>query len=140
MKYFLPTLIVLPVLELYVLIKAGSSVGALNTVGLVIFTALIGLVLLRNQGFKTLVIARNKIINSELPIEEILTGIFLAIGGMLLLIPGFITDFFGLMCLVPWSRNIIFSLFSITFSPESNFSSEKNNKQDWIEGEYKEDK
>ena len=61
MKYFLPTLIVLPVLELYVLIKAGSSVGALNTVGLVIFTALIGLVLLRNQGFKTLVIARNKI-------------------------------------------------------------------------------
>ena len=97
MKYLLPTFIVLPILEMYVLISVGSNIGAFNTILLVLLTALIGLALLRVQGFRTLINARNKLGMAQLPAEEMITGIFLAIGGALLLTPGFITDFFGLL-------------------------------------------
>ena len=95
MKYFLPIFIGLPILEMYILIQVGTSIGAFNTIALVLLTAVIGLVLLRQQGFQTLMNARNKLMHSELPAEEIVTGIFLAIGGALLLTPGFVTDAIG---------------------------------------------
>jgi len=88
MKYLLPTFIVLPILEMYVLIRVGSNIGAFNTILLVLLTALIGFALLRVQGFRTLMNARNKLGMAQLPAEEIITGIFLAIGGALLLTPG----------------------------------------------------
>ena len=97
MKYFLPSFIVLPILEMYILIEVGGFIGALNTIGLVLLTALLGLMLLRQQGFRTLLNARNKLMQAEVPTEEIVTGIFLAVGGALLLTPGFVTDFIGFM-------------------------------------------
>ena len=113
MKYFLPSFIVLPILEMYILIEVGSFIGALNTIGLVLLTALLGLILLRQQGFRTLLNARNKLMQAELPAEEIVTGIFLAIGGALLLTPGFVTDFIGFMCLLPFTRRLLLSLIHI---------------------------
>ena len=140
MKYFLPSFIVLPILEMYILIEVGSFIGALNTIGLVLLTALMGLILLRQQGFRTLLNARNKLMQAELPAEEIVTGIFLAIGGALLLTPGFVTDFIGFMCLLPFTRRLLMSQIATSFFNVSGFSEQKEQKQgNWIEGEYKKD-
>ena len=138
MKYFLPSFIVLPILEMYILIEVGSLIGAFNTIGLVLLTALLGLILLRQQGFQTLLNARNKLLQAELPTEEIVTGIFLAVGGALLLTPGFVTDFIGFMCLLPFTRRFLMSLIATSFFDVSGFSQQKDEKQrNWIEGEYK---
>ena len=138
MKYFLPSFIVLPILEMYILIEVGSFIGAFNTIGLVLLTALLGLILLRQQGFQTLLNARNKLLQAELPTEEIVTGIFLAVGGALLLTPGFVTDFIGFMCLLPFTRRFLMSLITTSFFDVSGFSQQKDEKKgNWIEGEYK---
>ena len=81
MRFLLPSLLVLPVLEMYVLIKVGAQIGAMTTIFLVLLTAFAGLFLLRQQGFRTLFTAKTKIERSELPLEEIFAGIFLAVGG-----------------------------------------------------------
>jgi len=141
MKYLLPAFLILPILEMYVLIKVGANIGAFNTVLLVLLTAMIGLSLLRYQGFKTLVNARNKLEKAQLPTDEILTGIFLAVGGALLLTPGFVTDTLGLFCLIPVTRAFIINLFFsnlTTFQSPNMTKSSSNN--DWIEGEFKKDK
>jgi UPF0716 protein FxsA len=129
MKYFLPSFIVLPILEMYILIEVGGFIGALNTIGLVLLTALLGLMLLRQQGFRTLLNARNKLIQAELPTDEIVTGIFLAIGGALLLTPGFVTDFIGFMCLLPFTRRFLMSQIATSFFGVSGFSQKKEEKQ-----------
>ena len=141
MKYLLPSFIVLPILEMYVLIKVGGNLGALNTVLLVLLTALIGVALLRVQGFRTLMNAKNKLGMAQLPAEEIITGIFLAIGGALLLTPGFITDIFGFLCLVPLTRRILLKVFLNNLRPFEVVNESKSEaKQDWIEGEFDKDK
>ena len=99
MKYLIPTLLVLPLLEIFVLIEVGSYIGALSTIGLVLLTAVLGLVLLRHEGLTAINKARNKLLNEEMPAEEIFTGFFLAIGGLLLITPGFVTDLVGFFCL-----------------------------------------
>jgi len=141
MRYLLPTFIVLPILEMYVLIKVGGNLGALNTVLLVLLTALIGVALLRVQGFRTLMNAKNKLGVAQLPAEEIITGIFLAIGGALLLTPGFITDIIGFLCLIPYTRRIFLKLFLNNLSPFEVVNERKDEvKKDWIEGEFDKDK
>ena len=141
MKYLLPTFIILPILEMYVLIKVGGFIGAFSTIILVLLTAFVGLMLLRVQGFKTLLNARRKMQRSELPTQEIFSGFFLAIGGALLLTPGFITDIIGFLCIFPITRTYILgwimqSFIAKTFSGFNNAKSDN----DWIEGEYKKHK
>ena len=141
MKYLLPTFIVLPILEMYVLIRVGSNIGAFNTILLVLLTALIGFALLRVQGFRTLMNARNKLGMAQLPAEEIITGIFLAIGGALLLTPGFITDLFGLLCLVPVTRRFLLKIVLTNLTGFGVVNETKGAvKKDWIEGEFDKDK
>jgi UPF0716 protein FxsA len=140
-RYLLPTFIALPILEMYVLIKVGGNLGALNTVLLVLLTALIGVALLRVQGFRTLMNAKNKLGVAQLPAEEIITGIFLAIGGALLLTPGFITDIIGFLCLIPSTRRIFLKLFLNNLSPFEVVNQRKDEvTKDWIEGEFDKDK
>ena len=141
MKYLLPTFIVLPILEMYVLISVGSNIGAFNTILLVLLTALIGFALLRIQGFRTLINARNKLGMAQLPAEEMITGIFLAIGGALLLTPGFITDLFGLLCLVPVTRRFLLKIALTNLTGFGVVNESKGAvKKDWIEGEFDKDK
>jgi UPF0716 protein FxsA len=141
MKYLLPTFIVLPILEMYVLIRVGSNIGAFNTILLVLLTALIGVALLRVQGFRTLMNARNKLGMAQLPAEEIITGIFLAIGGALLLTPGFITDLFGLLCLVPVTRRFLLKIVLTNLTGFGVVNETKGAvRKDWIEGEFDKDK
>jgi len=123
---------------MYILIKVGAQIGALNTIILVLLTAFLGLYLLRQEGFKTLFNARKKIQRAELPLEEVFAGLFLAVGGALLLTPGFVTDFIGFLCLFPFSRNFLITSISSYFFHSYGFKNKKENSNpDWIEGEYK---
>jgi UPF0716 protein FxsA len=107
MRPFLILFIVLPILEMWVLITVGEKIGALPTIGLVLLTAVVGLALLRRQGISTLMRAQEKMRAGEVPAKEMAEGIFLAVGGALLLTPGFITDTLGFICLIPGLRQLV---------------------------------
>lgn len=99
--------IVIPVVEMWLLIQVGSRIGAWTTIGLVLLTAMIGLALLKRQGLATLMRANQRMNAGELPAQEMVEGIFLAVGGALLLTPGFITDAIGFACLIPGLRQVL---------------------------------
>jgi UPF0716 protein FxsA len=99
--------VVTPIFEMLLLIEVGSKIGALNTVGLVLLTAMIGLALLRKQGLDTLLRANQKINSGEVPAQEMAEGLALAAGGALLLTPGFITDGIGFCLLLPFTRQLL---------------------------------
>ena len=96
--------IVVPLVELYLIIEVGSVIGALWTVLLVVLTAVIGVSLLRIQGFNTLNRARQNMEMGTLPAMEMMEGMILAVGGAFLITPGFITDTLGFLCLIPATR------------------------------------
>ena len=137
--------ILLPMAELWLLIKVGSAIGPLTTVLTVIFTALLGVTLLRIQGFSALLRAQQKMAAGELPAEELVQGVFLAAGGLLLLVPGFITDAVGFLCLTPGIRSMLVGgllkrsrgrvFMAGGFS--ANDSASKTPAPDVIEGEYR---
>ncbi|MRI33497.1 hypothetical protein EOPP23_10920 [Endozoicomonas sp. OPT23] len=101
--------VVLPILEMITLIKVGGSIGALNTVALVILGMFAGGTIIRTEGVKTLMKAREKMNFGEMPAVEMLEGLMIAIGGLFLIFPGFITDFFGILLLIPFVRKLILS-------------------------------
>ncbi|MDR9424690.1 MAG: FxsA family protein [Marinobacter sp.] len=105
MPVFLFLFIIMPVTELAVLIQVGSVIGVMNTIGLVLLTAVVGAWLLRQQGLATLLRANERLNSGELPAKEVAEGLILAVGGAMLLTPGFITDTFGFLCLIPGSRH-----------------------------------
>ncbi|MDD8060158.1 MULTISPECIES: FxsA family protein [Shewanella] len=96
--------VLVPVVELNVLIEVASSIGSWTTVGLVLFTAVVGVSLVRSQGLSTLMTVQQKLARGEAPGQEIVEGMMLAAAGVLLLIPGFVTDFIGLILLTPFTR------------------------------------
>jgi UPF0716 protein FxsA len=99
--------VVVPMVELYLIIKVGDAIGALWTVMLVIMTAIIGVQMLKIQGISTLQRARTSIDRGSLPAMEMMEGLLLAVGGVLLITPGFITDTLGFLCLIPATRQAI---------------------------------
>ena len=98
MRAFLFLFLLFPILELAVLIQVGSAIGVLPTLLLVIGTAVLGSVLLRVAGVATAWRAREKLARGEMPEQEMFEGLLIAVGGGLLLLPGFISDVFGLLC------------------------------------------
>jgi UPF0716 protein FxsA len=94
----------IPLVEMIILIEVGSAIGALPTVLLVVFTAIVGVWLLRLEGIATLHRVQAKLANGQIPETELLEGIMLIVGGALLLTPGFATDFIGFVCLIPGLR------------------------------------
>ena len=107
MRPLLLMFIVIPILEMWLLITVGREIGALPTIGLVFLTAIVGLALLRRQGISTVLRAQQKMQTGELPAREMVEGIFLAVGGALLLTPGFFTDALGFACLIPGLRQLL---------------------------------
>jgi UPF0716 protein FxsA len=103
--------IVVPLVELYLIIEVGSHIGALWTVLIVIMTAVIGVQLLRIQGFNTLSRAQQSMAQGSMPAMEMMEGIVLAVGGALLITPGFITDTLGFLCLIPVTRRAMIRYF-----------------------------
>lgn len=107
MRLLFSLFIILPILEMWVLIEVGSVIGALPTVGMVLLTAVIGAALLKQQGLSTLTRAQARLDSGQVPATEILEGLMLAVGGALLLTPGFITDAIGFCCLLPFTRRAL---------------------------------
>lgn len=107
MRAFLFLFLVFPLLELAVLIQVGSAIGVLPTLLLVIGSAVLGSLLLRVAGIATAWRAREKLARGELPEQEVLEGLLIAVGGGLLLLPGFISDVFGVLCLIPFTRRLL---------------------------------
>jgi len=99
--------VVMPIIEMMVLFEVGSRIGAMYTIGLVLLTAVIGINILKQQGFSTLTRAQQRLNNGELPAQELLEGFMLAIGGALLLTPGFVTDAIGFTLLMPFTRKAL---------------------------------
>lgn len=96
-----------PLVEIYFLIQVGQEIGAFSTVLLCILTAALGAILLRIQGILTLMNAREKLRQGEIPADNLLEGLILLIAGVLLLTPGFVTDVIGFLCLVPSLRSMM---------------------------------
>jgi UPF0716 protein FxsA len=99
--------VIMPIVEMWLLITVGQQIGTLPTIGLVLLTAFIGISLLRYQGAMTLLKARMKMSSGEMPAREMADGLFFAVGGALLLTPGFVTDAIGFACLTPGIRTVI---------------------------------
>ncbi|MGV8919627.1 MAG: FxsA family protein [Pseudomonas sp.] len=107
MRVFLFLFLLFPVLELFVLVKVGMAIGFLPTFLLVVATSMLGLFLIRVAGFATALRARESLARGELPAEQMLEGLMVAVGGGLLLLPGFISDVLGLLCLLPVTRRVL---------------------------------
>lgn len=101
----------IPLVEIYVLLEVGGVIGALPTVALVVFTAVLGAVLIRAQGFATIARVQQSLDRGEIPAVPMLEGAFLLVAGALLLTPGFVTDTIGFLCLVPPLRRWLIERF-----------------------------
>ena len=93
-----------PIVEMWILIEVGVWIGALPTIALVVLTATLGLSLLKRQGLSTLMRARRKMDKGSIPSSELVSGVMIAVGGALLLTPGFVTDAIGFALLIPQTR------------------------------------
>ena len=130
MNAFLLLLIGIPILEIYLFIKIGSQIGAFNTISLIFITAFIGVIYARYEGFNTLKSAMSQLVKNELPIYEIISGAALAFAALLLIIPGFATDIFGLLIIFPLTRKLFFKKIS------TKYSRNNHKKEDFINGEF----
>ncbi len=99
--------LIIPIVEIFILIKSGEIIGIFPTIILVILTAVIGAALLRQQGLSTLARFQKNMSQGKLPAQELVEGILLAVGGALLMTPGFVTDTIGFLCLLPFSRKLM---------------------------------
>ncbi len=111
MPLFFVLFVIMPIIEMSVLISVGARIGALNTIALVLLSAVIGSYLLRQQGLETLLRAKQRLDGGELPAQEMVEGIIIAVGAALLITPGFVTDFMGLLCLIPAFRRAVYERF-----------------------------
>ncbi len=111
MNTFFLIFIGLPALEIFLLIKIGGEIGALNTLALIFLTAIIGIYYARIQGIETLRSGLKNLYQNKLPIYELISGASIAFASILLIIPGFFTDTVGFLLLIPFSRRMIIKLF-----------------------------
>ena len=129
MNTLLLLIVSIPIIEIYLFIKIGSQIGAFYTISLIFITAFLGIIYARYEGFNTLKSGMSQVINNELPIYEIISGAALAFAALLLILPGFATDFLGLFIIFPPTRKLILKKIS-------NKHSSTNKKQDYINGEF----
>ncbi len=111
--------LVIPIIEIYLLIRVGGYIGVLPTIGLVVLTAVIGASLLRSQGLQTYMRFNQSLNEGRLPANEIIEGVALLVGGALLLTPGFFTDLIGFFCLLPITRRPVATFLVNRFNPMS---------------------
>jgi UPF0716 protein FxsA len=133
--------LLVPMVEIYFLIKVGNAIGAISTIALVVFTALLGAMLLRFQGWMTLQRARASMEQGQLPASEMMEGVLLVFSGALLLTPGFVTDAIGFLLLVPPLRRALIqgvvSRSSSPFEPPRQPDKPHGHSPRTIEGEYR---
>ena len=126
-------ILAIPLIEIYLFIKVGSQIGALNTILLILTTAVVGIWYARYEGFNTLRSGMSQLIKNEVPLYDIISGAAIAFAALLLMLPGFATDIIGILLIFPVTRKIILSKYSKKYS--TNYKKSVN-KKNYIEGEY----
>ena len=124
------SIILLPIVEIYLFIKIGAQIGAITTILLIFITAILGVYYARYEGLNTLRAGFTQLSKQETPAYEIISGAALALAALLLIIPGFATDVLGFLLIFPLSRKFILTKLSKKFSPK------KNKKNNFIDGEF----
>ena len=130
MNPVLLSIILFPILEIYLFIKIGSQIGAFNTIFLIFITAIIGVYYAKYEGLNTVRSGFLQFIKNEVPAYEIISSAAIAFAAILLIIPGFATDFIGFLIIFPITRKLIFGKLS------KKFKESKNKKKNFIEGEF----
>ena len=130
MNPLLLTIILIPILEIYLFIKIGSQIGAFNTILLIFITAIIGVYYAKYEGLNTIKSGFSQMVKNELPAYEIVSGAAIAFAAVLLIIPGFATDILGFLLIFPISRKLIFGNLS------KKFKRHEVKKNNFIDGEY----
>ena len=130
MNSVLLSIILIPILEIYLFIKIGSNIGAFNTILLILFTAIIGVYYAKYEGINTLRSGFSQLIKNELPAFEIISGAAIAFAAILLIIPGFATDVLGFLLILPITRRLIFGNLS------NKLKKNETKKNNFIDGEY----
>ena len=130
MNTVLLTIILVPVIEIYLFIKIGGQIGAFSTISLIFITAIIGIIYARYEGLNTLRSGISQIVKNETPAYEIISGAAIAFAALLLIIPGFATDILGFLLIFPITRKLFFNNLS------KKFKSDKASKKNFIEGEF----
>ena len=130
MNSILLSIILVPIIEIYLLIKIGSKIGALTTIFLIFTTAIMGVYYAKYEGLNTLKSGFLQLSKNETPSYEMLSGAAIAFAALLLIIPGFVTDIVGFLLIFPMSRKILFTKIV------KNFAKKKGKKNNFIEGEF----
>ena len=130
MNSVLITLILIPILEIYLFIKIGGQIGAFYTISLIFITAIIGVFYARYEGLNTLKTGLSQLIKNEIPAYEMISGAAIAFAAILLIIPGFATDLIGFFLIFPLTRKLLFGKFV------KNFKDGTKTKKPYIEGEF----
>jgi len=130
MSPILLSMILFPILEIYLFIKIGSQIGAFNTILLIFITAIIGVYYAKYEGLNTIRSGFSQIIKNEVPAYEIISGAAIAFAAILLIIPGFATDFLGFLIIFPITRKLIFGKIS------NKFKKKEAKKNNFIDGEF----
>ena len=130
MNSLLLTIILTPIIEIYILIKIGSQIGAISTILLIFTTAIVGVYYAKYEGLNTLKSGFLQLSKNEIPTYQVLSGAAIAFAALLLIIPGFVTDILGFLMILPISRKIIFTKII------KNRNNETNQKNNFIDGEF----
>ena len=130
MSLLLLSIILIPVIEIYLLIKIGSQIGAITTIFLIFLTAIVGIYYAKYEGLNTLRSGFAQLSKNETPAYEVISGAAIAFAALLLIIPGFATDIFGFLLIFPISRKFIFNKFT------EKFKSKKNKRNNFIDGDF----
>ena len=130
MSSILITIILVPAIEIYLFIKIGSQIGAITTILLIFTTAIVGIYYAKYEGLNTLKSGFLQLSKNEAPTYEMLSGASIAFGALLLIIPGFGTDLFGFLLILPLTRKLIFKKLI------KKFTKRKNKNNDFIEGDF----
>ena len=129
MNTILLLIILIPIIEIYLFIEIGGQIGAFNTISLIFITAFVGVLYARYEGFNTLKSGISQLVRNEIPIYEIMSGAAIAFAALLLIIPGFATDLFGLVLIFPLTRRVLMNAFSKKYSKGVK-------RKNFIEGEF----
>ena len=130
MNTILVSIILIPIIEIYLLIKIGSQIGAITTILLIFSTAIIGVYYAKYEGLNTIKSGFIQLSKNEAPAFEILSGAAIAFAALLLIVPGFVTDIVGFSLIFPPSRKLIFKNLSKKFGKKENL------KKDYIDGDF----
>ena len=130
MNPILLLIILVPVIEIYLLIKIGSQIGAITTIFMIFMTAIIGVYYAKYEGLNTLKSGFTQISKNETPAYEVISGAAIAFAALLLIIPGFFTDALGFLLIFPISRKFIFNRLA------KKFKSKETEKNNFIEGDF----